>query len=102
MSHLLVKAIRVRVRNSPKVSLCATPDQFFCCPRTVIFGLAFSSAQRLIRHLLPLALPFPVVSGHHSGCAMPVSFSIAYLGYLKPLYHNKNDRNNCQSFMEEE
>jgi hypothetical protein len=29
MSHLLVKAIRVRVRNSPKVSLCATPDQFF-------------------------------------------------------------------------
>ncbi len=33
---------------------------------------------------------------------MPVSFGIAYLGYLRLLYHNKNDRNNCQSFMEEE
>ena len=33
---------------------------------------------------------------------MPAPFGIAYLGCLKLLYHNKNDRNNCQSFMEEE
>jgi uracil-DNA glycosylase family 4 len=33
---------------------------------------------------------------------MPASFGIAYLVYLRLLYHNKNDRNNCQSFMEEE
>jgi uracil-DNA glycosylase family 4 len=33
---------------------------------------------------------------------MPVSFGIACLVYLRVLYHDKNDRNNCQSFMEEE
>jgi hypothetical protein len=60
MSDLLVKAIRVRVRNSPKVSLCATPDRF--------------------ANLLPLALPFLVVPGHHASMLMLLSFGIAYLG----------------------
>jgi uracil-DNA glycosylase family 4 len=33
---------------------------------------------------------------------MPASFGIADLVYLRPLITTKNDRNNCQSFMEEE
>jgi hypothetical protein len=53
MSHLLVKAIRVRVRNSPKVSLCATPDQFFGALGRQFSALAF---------FLPLSDQFALAS----------------------------------------
>jgi hypothetical protein len=40
MSDPLVKAIRVGVQNSPKVSLCANPDHFSTKPEPDFFGVA--------------------------------------------------------------